>query len=293
MADVLTKIEEPQIVIAPAKPEGAMDGLLCCPSCRGALDERACTVCGRTYARRDRQWVFVEHPTDGTDAAFQGETFHGATLRARLFNLRGLLSSEFQPRNHLKALLAELKPGAVVVDLGSGSRRLGPFVNVDLFPFPKVDLVADIAETPLRDGVADCVILDSVIEHVPDPIAVVAEAWRILKPGGRLFVNCPFMLPYHGYPRHYQNYTRDGLEHLLRAFSSCTVTPTFGPMTAWVNMTAETFAIMVGGERGTAYVVAKGLALLPIFWLKYLDALFVRADRSHRIAGMLCAQAIK
>ena len=101
------------------------------------------------------------------------------------------------------------------------------------------------------------------------------------------------MLPYHGYPAHYQNLTRDGLKHLLRDFSSCQVLPTFGPMTAWVNMTAETFAVMVAGERGTGYLVAKSIALLPIFWLKYIDALLVKAERSHRVAGMLCALAVK
>jgi hypothetical protein len=32
---------------------------------------------------------------------------------------------------------------------------------------------------------------------------------------------------------------------------------------------------------------------LPIFWIKYLDALTVRAERSHRIAGMLCATVVR
>jgi SAM-dependent methyltransferase len=202
------------------------------------------------------------------------------------------LSSEFQPRNHLKAFLKDAH--GVIVELGSGSRRLRPDVlNIDLFPSANVDIVADIAETPLKDGCADFVILDSVIEHVPDPVAVTREARRILKPGGQLLVNCPFMLPYHGYPGHYQNFTRDGLLYLLRDFSQQSVRPTLGPMTAWVNMTAETFAVMVAGERGFFYLAAKAAILVPIFWLKYLDALFVRAERSHRVAGMLCALATK
>ncbi len=181
----------------------------------------------------------------------------------------------------------------MVVDMGSGARRLGPFINVDLFPFPNVDVVADVAQTPIRNELADIVILDSVVEHVPEPRLVISEARRILKPDGLIFINCPFMIPYHGYPKHYQNFTRDGLEHLLADFRDLVISPTFGPMTAWVNMTAETFAVIIGGERGLPYVIAKGAALAPIFWLKYFDALFVRLRRTHRISGMLCAVARK
>ena len=147
-------------------------------------------------------------------------------------------------------LLSEYPDTSTIVELGSGARRLRKgIINIDLFPFPNVDIAADISAGPLRSEIADCVILDSVLEHVADPSAVVREAHRILKPSGRLFINCPFMLPYHGYPNHFQNFTRDGLNHLLRDFQSCHVQTTFGPMTAWVNLTAEELRGIAG--RGT------------------------------------------
>jgi SAM-dependent methyltransferase len=37
----------------------------------------------------------------------------------------------------------------------------------------------------------DCVYLDSVLEHVLDPVAIVNEIWRILRPGGILYVGVP------------------------------------------------------------------------------------------------------
>ena len=269
--------------------------LVCCPSCNGELKGESCTVCHRQFVRSGDQWRFADAPIDSVDASFQAETFTGSTLRGRLFAAgKRIISSEYQWRNHLNRFLAQYHSDGVIVELGSGSRRLrNNIINIDLFPFPNVDIAADITKVPLKCEIADSVILDSVIEHVADPAAVVREAYRILKPKGRLFINCPFMLPYHGYPGHYQNFTRDGLKHLLRDFSSCEVLTTFGPATAWVNMTAESFAVLVAGERGTGYMAAKALALLPIFWLKYLDAIFGRMTRSHRIASMLCAIGTK
>lgn len=261
----------------------------------GELKDESCPTCQITFTRIGDQWRFVDAPIDSVDASFQAETFTGSTLRGRLFATgKRIISSEYQWRNHLNWFLEQYPTDSVVVELGSGSRRVrNNIVNIDLFPFSNVDIAADISRVPLKSSVADAIILDSVIEHVADPAAVVREAHRILKPKGRLFINCPFMLPYHGYPGHYQNFTRDGLNHLLRDFTSREVLTTFGPATAWVNMTAESFAVLVAGERGTGYMAAKALAMLPIFWLKYLDAGFGRLHRSHRIAGMLCAIAEK
>ncbi len=49
----------------------------------------------------------------------------------------------------------------------------------------RVRLVGGVGEAvPLADGYFDAVIANSVLEHVDDPVAVFAEAFRVLKPGG-------------------------------------------------------------------------------------------------------------
>jgi SAM-dependent methyltransferase len=44
---------------------------------------------------------------------------------------------------------------------------------------------------PFPDGTFDAVVLKDLLEHVADPVAVVSEALRVLRPGGRAFASSP------------------------------------------------------------------------------------------------------
>jgi SAM-dependent methyltransferase len=108
--------------------------------------------------------------------------------------------------------LGEVAPGQTVLDLGSGpgldsllaARRVGPtskVVGVDLclemiekarrnallLGLGNVEfLQAEIETLPLPDGSVDLVISNGVFNLCPDKPAVLAEAFRVLRPGGGL-----------------------------------------------------------------------------------------------------------
>jgi SAM-dependent methyltransferase len=108
--------------------------------------------------------------------------------------------------------LGEPLPGQTVVDLGSGpgvdsllaARRVGPggqVIGIDLCPemvekarrnagllglTNAVFVNAGIERLPLPDASADLVISNGVFNLCPDKPAVLAEAYRLLRPGGRL-----------------------------------------------------------------------------------------------------------
>jgi SAM-dependent methyltransferase len=93
--------------------------------------------------------------------------------------------------------------GAQVLDAGSGlglyvehMRQAGAEVyGVDLDPAKAAAvpgcLGASVTALPFRDASFDVVLSHEVIEHVDSDVEAVREAYRVLRPGGRLVVFCP------------------------------------------------------------------------------------------------------
>ncbi len=79
-----------------------------------------------------------------------------------------------------------------------------------------LDIIHDINEPlPLEGGQFDTVIMSDVLEHIKKPATVMNEIARVLKPGGRLIMNVPFMYWIHEYPHDYHRYT----EYALRFYA--------------------------------------------------------------------------
>lgn len=108
-----------------------------------------------------------------------------------------------------------------VADLGAGS---GPYhrempscclVSLDFSPTPAVQVVGTVVALPFPNSCFDGVILTEVLEHVSQPALALAEAVRILRPKGWLYLSAPQMWPLHYEPHDYWRFTRYGLADLL------------------------------------------------------------------------------
>jgi SAM-dependent methyltransferase len=80
----------------------------------------------------------------------------------------------------------------------------------------KPDLVWDGKIIPLDDCSIDCALLTEVLEHCPEPEKVIKEIFRVLKPGGLLFLTVPFSWTLHEVPHDEYRYTPFALERLLK-----------------------------------------------------------------------------
>ncbi len=69
---------------------------------------------------------------------------------------------------------------------------------------------------PLDDNSFDTVMATEVLEHCPDPSAILEEIHRVLRPGGYFFFTVPFLWNLHEQPYDFYRYTPYALELLLK-----------------------------------------------------------------------------
>jgi SAM-dependent methyltransferase len=104
------------------------------------------------------------------------------------------------------------------LDLGCGLRPTvyDNCLYVEVYPSLTADLiVAPDCLYPIKDEAFDGIGCFAVLEHTRKPWIVVNELHRMLKPGGTVWIDWPFLQPVHGYPLHYFNATQEGLRSLF------------------------------------------------------------------------------
>jgi ubiquinone/menaquinone biosynthesis C-methylase UbiE len=129
--------------------------------------------------------------------------------------------------NNAMARAASTHASGRLLDVGCGLKPFGPMfapyvsehVGVDHPDSPhaltSVDVLATAYEVPLPDGSFDTVLMSEVLEHLERPQDALAEALRLLRPGGKLILTTPFIWVLHEEPRDFYRYSPYGLRHLL------------------------------------------------------------------------------
>lgn len=136
----------------------------------------------------------------------------------------------------------EFSKNGVVLDAGAGHQRYKPFFHQSIYlsqehpsgiDFKKMheityDIISAIDEKiPLINESITSILSTSVLEHVRYPERFMLEAYRILKPGGRLYIHVPFAYVEHEVPFDFQRPTKYGLQAWLKdsGFNKVSVLP--------------------------------------------------------------------
>ncbi len=79
------------------------------------------------------------------------------------------------------------------INFGCGQYKKEGFINIDISPATYPDILHDLEKIPypFEDESIDLVEADHVLEHLNNPLSVMKEIWRILKPGGRATIKVP------------------------------------------------------------------------------------------------------
>ena len=133
-------------------------------------------------------------------------------------------------RVHLDTFVAaagsSVPGGALVLDAGAGNSlyrhhfehvryESADFAQVDKDYAPDLTYVCELSDIPVDDGRFDLVVLTQVLEHLPEPLIVLKEMYRVLRPGAKIWASCPLYYEEHEQPYDFYRYTQFALRRLF------------------------------------------------------------------------------
>lgn len=266
-----------KLFACPVHKKALVSGLFC-PSCNKEYP----SVNGIPILINDSSSVFLTSDYLGKQA-YGGASSYAGSLDTRT-GLRqlyrrvmhslseGTPKKEFDVNKALEIILSRL-PGAEILVIGSGDTSIyGNVTYTDVAFGANVQCIADAHDLPFLDKSFDVCIAVAVLEHVVDPFRCVDEMKRILRPGGYVYSETPFMQPVHMGAYDFTRFTHLGHRRLFRHFEEIRSGIAVGPGTSAGQLLRYALASLSDQPNIRRWLRLFGLLITyPFRWLDYLS----------------------
>lgn len=278
---------------------GKLIARIVCPECKSSLVRKeqrlTCQSCNSAYKISPANTPIMlakseihalEKQTDWLDSI---KTKFKKALPGIYPTLARVISPVLPTGKSYTILLDQLSgEDTLILNLGSGTRRLSDKVmNVDVFEYSEVDLVADATKLPFEDNSVDGIINIALLEHVSKTHSILSETYRVLKPNGYIYSVAPFIQGLHASPNDYYRWTLQGLNefHELRGFTKIDSGIRSGPTSALLWILHEWLTLLLSFNIKILHHIWY-IVLMPLMALfKVLDLILARYSEARNIAS--------
>ena len=216
----------------------------CCPLCKSKLFKaESVMVCSNTecshskdsYSFKISKGLPILISSDFTDTLFESNQIKSyiprkssflTFIRNKIISRPSKVSKE-NCKNFIEEIfLLNENPKILIIgsgEKGSGTDELWQHEKIaihgtDVYKTSYVDFISDSHYLPLEDNYYDGVWIQAVLEHVVEPIKVVNEIYRVMKLGGIVYAETPFMQQVHEGSHDFTRFTVLGHRYLFKKF---------------------------------------------------------------------------
>lgn len=163
------------------------------------------------------------------------------------------------------------------LDLGVGENK---------WNYANIDYIGPIHDMPIRSNMFDVVLCTQVLEHLEWPRESVKEIYRVLKPGGKLYLTAPMSHCEHQIPYDYFRYTSYGLNSIFEraGFKEIKVKPFGGLWVRWAYELPRSLSIFPALRSADKHISFLGGILFPskliaLLVIRFLQCIFLFLDK--------------
>jgi SAM-dependent methyltransferase len=182
-----------------------------------------------------------------------------------------------------RRLQAQASPS--ILDLGSGGRFIHEkIISLDLICEGHISVVADSAHLPFKNRSFSFILCTAVLEHVTDVHSTLQEIKRCLAMDGEIYIDVPFMQPFHADPNDFRRFTLIGLRQIMQSYEHLDSGVSVGPFSGLAMYMRKIPASFFHGLPAMALEAVAGWLT---FWIKYFDYVIPMTRNAHGVASAL------